>query len=225
VIRKSDLNYPVLIAESNDSSTVKVWCGYCAEYHYHSPAPGHRVAHCLNEQSPYLSTGYVITHSPTKRYREYLDEPSYRQHDLTSEQGFMQALETFTKAQGMEALGHVMERFHRRRTPFIDYQIDSKGIATVHIDMYECDFRLSSRGKAKLQAYINGHTMFGILYDYTFTKSQVTADSNHMNIRLPGNHARELIAQFKEIIKDNRNVIERGQREEVKHHVSVYMGA
>lgn len=44
---------------------VRVWCKYCKKYHSHGwPYPTtnitHRVAHCINKDSPYNETGYDI---------------------------------------------------------------------------------------------------------------------------------------------------------------------
>lgn len=39
---------------------LKVWCEYCKGYHYHSTDEGHKVAHCHNENSPFLQTGYEL---------------------------------------------------------------------------------------------------------------------------------------------------------------------
>ena len=36
----------------------RVWCGHCRDWHYHGPAPGHRVAHC--EREGYSDTGYNL---------------------------------------------------------------------------------------------------------------------------------------------------------------------
>ena len=37
-----------------------VWCRYCREWHSHGPAEGHREAHCLDQSSPYWTTGYNL---------------------------------------------------------------------------------------------------------------------------------------------------------------------
>lgn len=50
-----------------------VWCPYCRKFHSHG-APqmwGHRVAHCVNENSPFLESGYYIqpfTKTDIKKY-------------------------------------------------------------------------------------------------------------------------------------------------------------
>jgi hypothetical protein len=38
----------------------KVWCQYCKAWHYHGAVEGHRWAHCHQDSSPYLKTGYII---------------------------------------------------------------------------------------------------------------------------------------------------------------------
>lgn len=40
---------------------VVFWCEFCNKFHYHgNKALGHRVAHCINENSPYYSSGYIL---------------------------------------------------------------------------------------------------------------------------------------------------------------------
>ena len=36
------------------------WCQYCSLPHYHSHEEGHRIAHCIKENSPYIETGYIL---------------------------------------------------------------------------------------------------------------------------------------------------------------------
>ena len=41
----------------------EVWsfyCNHCRKRHIHGGAEGHRVAHCLNEASPFIATGYWL---------------------------------------------------------------------------------------------------------------------------------------------------------------------
>jgi len=40
------------------------YCPYCKRRHRHSPEPGHRVAHCHDDQSPYADTGYSLRLRP-----------------------------------------------------------------------------------------------------------------------------------------------------------------
>lgn len=43
-----------------------VWCRYCGRWHWHGAGvqpgdgDGHRAAHCLAQDSPYLATGYDL---------------------------------------------------------------------------------------------------------------------------------------------------------------------
>ena len=58
-------NIPTLLGEKIRRrpaivSQIKVWCEYCDKYHVHGFPEGHRVAHCSNQKSPYLQTGYFI---------------------------------------------------------------------------------------------------------------------------------------------------------------------
>ena len=43
-----------------DGTGLKVWCVWCDRWHLHGDGEGHRLAHCVNPESPYLSTGYVL---------------------------------------------------------------------------------------------------------------------------------------------------------------------
>lgn len=58
-----DLDAPVLPAyEARIRGAVRwlVWCRHCQVWHRHGPAKGHRVAHCLDQRSPYWKTGYNL---------------------------------------------------------------------------------------------------------------------------------------------------------------------
>lgn len=53
---------PTLPAYS-DGINILVWCGYCRTYHVHgSGGDGHRVAHCMDDNSPYDRTGYILAY-------------------------------------------------------------------------------------------------------------------------------------------------------------------
>ena len=54
-----DVYIPVIDCERHGTRW-RFWCGYCRRYHYHSPEPGHRVAHCDNRESPYVVGGYIL---------------------------------------------------------------------------------------------------------------------------------------------------------------------
>lgn len=45
---------------SDDGKIASVWCRYCDRFHTHGNLPGHRVAHCVVEDSPYRDRGYVL---------------------------------------------------------------------------------------------------------------------------------------------------------------------
>jgi hypothetical protein len=38
----------------------RFWCPFCKVYHQHSAGPGHRVAHCADESSPFFGGGYIL---------------------------------------------------------------------------------------------------------------------------------------------------------------------
>ncbi len=50
---------PAVVSPSGE--TVSVWCRYCDRFHTHGNVPGHRVAHCIVDDSPYRQDGgYVL---------------------------------------------------------------------------------------------------------------------------------------------------------------------
>lgn len=52
---------PVVFAEaSDDGRTCRFFCRYCDRHHIHGYGEGHRVAHCLADDSPYRVTGYIV---------------------------------------------------------------------------------------------------------------------------------------------------------------------
>ncbi len=51
---------PTLDAYHDKSGELRVWCEYCQLWHIHSAGDGHRVAHCLVENSAYTETGYAL---------------------------------------------------------------------------------------------------------------------------------------------------------------------
>jgi hypothetical protein len=51
---------PTLLAERTADDELRVWCRYCGKFHYHGAADGHRVAHCIADDSPYHLTGYYL---------------------------------------------------------------------------------------------------------------------------------------------------------------------
>jgi hypothetical protein len=51
---------PQLPAYADDDGLLHVWCQHCRLWHQHSPAAGHRVAHCADRDAPYKRTGYTL---------------------------------------------------------------------------------------------------------------------------------------------------------------------
>lgn len=52
---------PVLEAfERNEQGDLSIYCVFCQEHHHHGQGDGHRIAHCTNEDSPFIKTGYII---------------------------------------------------------------------------------------------------------------------------------------------------------------------
>jgi hypothetical protein len=49
-------------AYPDDRGGLRMWCAWCDRWHYHGPGYSHRAAHCHKGNSPYRSTGYVLTH-------------------------------------------------------------------------------------------------------------------------------------------------------------------
>lgn len=56
------MNPPVVIASfrTDFKGGLKFWCIYCNRNHLHGRGEGHRIAHCCNEDSPYLKSGYIL---------------------------------------------------------------------------------------------------------------------------------------------------------------------
>lgn len=81
-IRSDGLRIPILFGYTDGSGeALRVWCRYCSRYHVHGATrvvgggDGHRIAHCICEDSPYLITGYIVIEldyplpDPEKRYK------------------------------------------------------------------------------------------------------------------------------------------------------------
>ena len=49
-----------LVSEENGRAFWGVWCKHCADWHWHGPGEGHRIAHCHDENSPYELHGYNL---------------------------------------------------------------------------------------------------------------------------------------------------------------------
>lgn len=58
--------YPIVLCREVPPShprgvkTWEFWCPFCSRYHTHGAEPGHRVAHCGDESSPFYEKGYVL---------------------------------------------------------------------------------------------------------------------------------------------------------------------
>lgn len=52
--------YPVLPAFTFTDGTMKAWCPFCKEWHFHGQSEGHRGAHCTKADSPFHKTGYIL---------------------------------------------------------------------------------------------------------------------------------------------------------------------
>lgn len=48
------------------------WCSFCNRFHYHGASGlGHRLPHCINQNSPYLgNNGYILKQYTQKELRE-----------------------------------------------------------------------------------------------------------------------------------------------------------
>lgn len=54
-------DYPVLAAfERNAEGMLSGWCPFCQDWHHHGVGEGHRVSHCINDNSPFKKTGYML---------------------------------------------------------------------------------------------------------------------------------------------------------------------
>ena len=66
--RDTSRKVPVLLAVERQapdgSRRWQAWCPFCRRLHVHSPEPGHRVAHCADDASPFRETGYVLRPAP-----------------------------------------------------------------------------------------------------------------------------------------------------------------
>ncbi|WP_224771486.1 hypothetical protein [Metabacillus idriensis] len=64
------MNYPVLQAfERDKDGMLSAWCPFCARFHHHGKEEGHKVAHCIDGNSPFEKTGYIlkkVTYKPSK---------------------------------------------------------------------------------------------------------------------------------------------------------------
>ncbi|OKL37604.1 hypothetical protein [Domibacillus mangrovi] len=60
-MRRKKYDAPVLLGiERGTKGYMAVWCPYCVDFHLHGQEEGHVVAHCIDPESPFNSTGYYI---------------------------------------------------------------------------------------------------------------------------------------------------------------------
>ena len=64
-IAPADDGVPILIGEPITELSWRAWCPYCRRYHIHGAGEGHRVAHCLDDASPFDGTGYYLVSQAT----------------------------------------------------------------------------------------------------------------------------------------------------------------
>jgi len=130
-----------LIGESPKVVNVVCWCRYCLKWHYHGAldgepgsANGHRVAHCLNRESPYLTSqngGYIleevgtITSEDMKEYEREAKHQArldnkclaviYHSNPKTGRRARVHTYQQFDKLlerlHRMQASGRFMERY------------------------------------------------------------------------------------------------------------------
>ncbi|MCO4095751.1 hypothetical protein KFV08_07955 [Macrococcoides canis] len=67
---KSEREFPVLLAFPDEHNHLHVWCPYCVKFHHHGVGEGHRTAHCSNQKSPFIDTGYVLKLGSKEDYKK-----------------------------------------------------------------------------------------------------------------------------------------------------------
>lgn len=55
-----EINSPIVDAYADRDGMLRIWCDHCHGWHFHGQGEGHRVAHCIDDDSPYRKTGYVL---------------------------------------------------------------------------------------------------------------------------------------------------------------------
>src|SRR5262245_956223 len=55
-----ETDYPIVDAYADREGMLRMWCDYCQKWHFHGQGEGHRVAHCIDDKSPYRKTGYIL---------------------------------------------------------------------------------------------------------------------------------------------------------------------
>jgi hypothetical protein len=77
---RTNRNIPVLIGEiTSGGIQIAAWCPFCRIQHLHGAGgddgEGHRVAHCVHDDSPFKESGYYIVLLETmKRVKHRLRE-------------------------------------------------------------------------------------------------------------------------------------------------------
>lgn len=83
-LEKEEQKFATLTAY-RDGGNFKVWCPYCASWHYHGEVGGWRVAHCFNKKSPFIKTGYYLKEARKKDIEALRDiVKSYEQFDKST---------------------------------------------------------------------------------------------------------------------------------------------
>jgi len=63
-----DINIPIIFClDREDCIGLKFYCDYCKCWHYHGKKEGHRFAHCISDNSPYLLNGYILKRGKEKK--------------------------------------------------------------------------------------------------------------------------------------------------------------
>ena len=53
--------HPVLLAiERDQEGNLSTWCPHCGRFHHHGKEQGHVGAHCINKNSPFMYSGYIL---------------------------------------------------------------------------------------------------------------------------------------------------------------------
>lgn len=69
-LNKEHYKSPILLGFETNDHQVAVWCPYCVSYHFHGKEEGYRTPHCINPQSPFLESGYIVKF-PTKKQANF----------------------------------------------------------------------------------------------------------------------------------------------------------
>jgi hypothetical protein len=86
-------NIPVIKCIHERNSLYKFYCDLCKRNHYHGPKPGHRIAHCHNEDSPFDKTGYFVIPMTEAEVRAYKRARKRRTVFLKTEKKILESKE------------------------------------------------------------------------------------------------------------------------------------